>query len=293
MANKDTLFLKKRYINCKGSLLDLSTPKVMGVLNITPDSFYDGGNYNTKHLAIKRVEKMIGEGADIIDIGGYSSRPGADDISYKKEWERLEPVLEIIRENYPDVIISVDTFRSEIAGEAYNKFNIDIINDISGGELDSNMLTTISAMQVGYVMMHMKGNPQNMTEKTQYEDLTGEISDYFSEKINLLRALGQKDIILDPGFGFSKTVTQNYFLLKNLNDLAVFNLPLLVGLSRKSMIYKYLGVEPQDTLNGTTVLNTLALSHGADILRVHDVKEAKETIRLFQKYSNADSSDYG
>ncbi|MFP4526814.1 MAG: dihydropteroate synthase [Bacteroidales bacterium] len=288
MANKDTLFLKKRYINCKGSLMDLSTPRVMGVLNVTPDSFYDGGNYNNKSIAIKRVEKMLDDGADIIDVGGYSSRPGADDISHKEEWGRLEPVLELIREHHPDTIISVDTFRSEIAGEAYSKYNIDIINDISGGELDSNMFTTIAELQVAYVMMHMKGNPQNMKEKAQYDDLIGEISGYFSEKINLLRALGVKDPIIDPGFGFSKTVDQNYFLLKNLKDLAVFNLPLLVGLSRKSMIYKYLDIKSQDALNGTTALNTLALTQGADILRVHDVKEAKETIRLFQKYSNAD-----
>lgn len=288
MANKDTLFLKKRYINCKGSLMDLSTPRVMGVLNVTPDSFYDGGNYNNKNLAIKRVEKMLDDGADIIDVGGYSSRPGADDISHKEEWGRLEPVLELIREHHPDTIISVDTFRSEIAGEAYSKYNIDIINDISGGELDSNMFTTIAELQVAYVMMHMKGNPQNMKEKAQYDDLIGEISGYFSEKINLLRALGVKDPIIDPGFGFSKTVDQNYFLLKNLKDLAVFNLPLLVGLSRKSMVYKYLDIKSQDALNGTTALNTLALTQGADILRVHDVREAKETIRLFQKYSNAD-----
>ncbi|MFP3861280.1 MAG: dihydropteroate synthase [Bacteroidales bacterium] len=288
MANKDTLFLKKRYINCKGSLMDLSTPRVMGVLNITPDSFYDGGHYNNKSIAIKRVEKMLDDGADIIDVGGYSSRPGADDISHKEEWGRLEPVLELIREHHPDTIISVDTFRSEIAGEAYSKYNIDIINDISGGELDSNMFTTIAELQVAYVMMHMKGNPQNMKEKAQYDDLIGEISGYFSEKINLLRALGVKDPIIDPGFGFSKTVDQNYFLLKNLKDLAVFNLPLLVGLSRKSMVYKYLDIKSQDALNGTTALNTLALTQGADILRVHDVKEAKETIRLFQKYSNAD-----
>ncbi|MFW6095554.1 MAG: dihydropteroate synthase [Bacteroidota bacterium] len=288
MANKDTLFLKKRYINCKGSLMDLSTPRVMGVLNITPDSFYDGGNYNNKSIAIKRVEKMLDDGADIIDVGGYSSRPGADDISHKEEWGRLEPVLELIREHHPDTIISVDTFRSEIAGEAYSKYNIDIINDISGGELDSNMFTTIAELQVAYVMMHMKGNPQNMKEKAQYDDLIGEISGYFSEKINFLRALGVKDPIIDPGFGFSKTVDQNYFLLKNLKDLAVFNLPLLVGLSRKSMVYKYLDIKSQDALNGTTALNTLALTQGADILRVHDVKEAKETIRLFQKYSNAD-----
>ncbi|MFP4019053.1 MAG: dihydropteroate synthase [Bacteroidales bacterium] len=288
MANKDTLFLKKRYINCKGSLMDLSTPRVMGVLNVTPDSFYDGGNYNNKSIAIKRVEKMLDDGADIIDVGGYSSRPGADDISHKEEWGRLKPVLELIREHHPDTIISVDTFRSEIAGEAYSKYNIDIINDISGGELDSNMFTTIAELQVAYVMMHMKGNPQNMKEKAQYDDLIGEISGYFSEKINFLRALGVKDPIIDPGFGFSKTVDQNYFLLKNLKDLAVFNLPLLVGLSRKSMIYKYLDIKSQDALNGTTALNTLALTQGADILRVHDVKEAKETIRLFQKYSNAD-----
>ncbi|MFP4448364.1 MAG: dihydropteroate synthase [Bacteroidales bacterium] len=288
MANKDTLFLKKRYINCKGSLMDLSTPRIMGVLNITPDSFYDGGNYNNKNLAIKRVEKMLDDGADIIDVGGYSSRPGAEDISYTEEWGRLEPVLELIREHHPDTIISVDTFRSEIAGEAYSKYNIDIINDISGGGLDSNMFTTIADMKVAYVMMHMKGNPQNMKEKAQYDDLIGEISGYFSEKINLLRALGVKDLIIDPGFGFSKTIDQNYFLLKNLKDLAVFNLPLLVGLSRKSMIYKCLDIKLKDALNGTTVLNTLALTQGADILRVHDVKEAKETIRLFQKYSNAD-----
>ncbi|MFO8236627.1 MAG: dihydropteroate synthase [Bacteroidales bacterium] len=288
MANKDTLFLKKNYINCVGTLLDFSIPRVMGILNITPDSFYDGGYYYEQDVAKEQVIKLVEDGADIIDVGGYSTRPGADTIPVHEEWNRLEPVLELIRENFPDVIISVDTFRSEIAGKAKAEYNIDMVNDISAGELDDNMFSTIAELQVPYVMMHMKGNPQNMRHKAQYNDLIGEITAYFAEKVDFLRTLGVKDMIIDPGFGFSKTIAHNFILLRNLKDFAIFNLPLLVGLSRKSMIYKTLDISPQESLNGTTALNTLALLQGADILRVHDVKEARETMRLFDKYKDAD-----
>ncbi len=288
MEFKDTLFSKKSYINCRGKLLDLSSPKIMGILNITPDSFYDGGFYYDKDTAIKRVYRMVDEGADILDFGSYSSRPGAENIPPEEEWERLHPVLDIVRERYPDLILSVDTFRSDIAAKAVNEYNVDIINDISGGELDPNMFSTLAELNVPYIMMHMKGTPQNMKENTHYDDLIREISSYFSSKGDKLRKMGVKDIILDPGFGFSKTIDQNFSLLKNLKDFSIFGLPIMVGLSRKSMIYKTLSTEPSEALPGTIVLNTLALINGANILRVHDVKETKQLLKLFEKYKDAE-----
>jgi dihydropteroate synthase len=260
----------------------------MGILNITPDSFYDGGFYYDKDTAVSRVNKLVDEGADMVDFGAYSSRPGADHIPAREEWERLYPVLDIVRERYPDLIISVDTFRSEIAGRAVNDYDVDIINDISGGELDTNMHSTLAELNVPYIMMHMKGTPQNMKEKAHYEDLIREVSAYFSSKVEGLRKLGVKDIILDPGFGFAKNIDQNFSLLKNLRDFSIFGLPLIVGLSRKSMIYKTLDIEPSESLPGTIAVNTLALLNGADILRVHDVKEAKQVIAMVENYNDAE-----
>ncbi len=287
MENKDTIFSKKSTINCNGSLLDFYEPRVMGVLNVTPDSFYDGGYYYDFQALSQRIKQLMDEGADIIDVGGYSSRPGADHIPVEEEWGRLEPVLKMIREDYPDSIVSVDTFRSDIAREAVETYKADIINDISAGELDENMFDTIAELQVPYIMMHMKGTPQNMKEKAEYEDLIGEIMNYFSKKLDQLCKKGVNDVIIDPGIGFGKNIEHNFLLMKKLEQFQVFNLPLLLGVSRKSMIFKTLEIEPAQALNGTTVMNTIGLLHGADILRVHDVKEAKEAIKLVQKLQNA------
>ena len=287
MENKDTIFSKKSYINCNGSLLDFNMPRVMGVLNVTPDSFYDGGYYYDQSSLQKRIKQISEEGADIIDVGGYSSRPGADHISMKEEWQRLEPVLKFIRKEYPETIISVDTFRSDIAKAVVKEYGVDIINDISAGELDDKMFGTISELQVPYIMMHMKGTPQNMKEKAHYDDMMDEILKYFARKYDQLRNIGVNDVILDPGFGFAKNIEQNFLLMNKLKQFKVFNLPLLVGISRKSMIFKTLNIKPQEALNGTTVLNTIATLQGADILRVHDVKQAKEVIQLLQKLENA------
>ncbi len=266
-------------INCKGSLIDLSTPKVMGILNITPDSFYDGGKYKNEKQILIQTEKMLNEGATFIDVGAYSSRPGADHISEEEEKERILPIVEILLGKFPEILLSIDTFRSEIA-----KFCIDmgaaLINDISAGNLDKNMLLTVGKLKVPYIMMHMKGTPQTMKSKDHYDDLIKEINLYFSEKIADARQKGINDIIIDPGFGFAKNTTQNFELLKNLNLLQIHNLPLLIGLSRKSMIYKTLEIDAVEALNGTTSLNTVALINGASILRVHDVKEAIECVTL-------------
>jgi len=287
MENKDTIFSKKSYINCNGSLLDFDMPRIMGILNVTPDSFYDGGYYYDQNSLQQRIKQLLEEGADIIDVGGYSSRPGADDISEKEEWQRLEPVLKFIRKEYSETIISVDTFRSDIAKAAVKEYGVDIINDISGGELDNNMFETISELQVPYIMMHMKGTPQNMKEKAHYDDMMDEILKYFARKYDQLRNMGVNDVILDPGFGFAKNIEQNFLLMNKLKQFKVFDLPLLVGISRKSMIFKTLNIKPKEALNGTTVLNTIAALQGADILRVHDVKQAKEVIQLLQKLENA------
>jgi len=287
MENKDTIFSKKSYINCNGSLLDFSIPRIMGVLNVTPDSFYDGGYYYDQSSLQQRIKQLLEEGADIIDVGGYSSRPGAEHISGKEEWQRLEPVLRQIRKDYPETIISVDTFRSDIAEAAVKDYGVDIINDISAGELDKKMFETISELQVPYIMMHMKGTPQNMKEKAHYDDMLDEILKYFARKYDQLRNMGVNDVILDPGFGFAKNIEQNFLLMNKLKQFKVFDLPLLVGISRKSMIFKTLNIKPQEALNGTTVLNTIATLQGADILRVHDVKQAKEVIQLVQKLENA------
>lgn len=271
-----------RSINCKGHLIDLTTPKVMGILNLTPDSFYDGGKYKSDKEFLLQTEKMLHEGATFIDIGAYSSRPRAKHISEKEELSRLIPVLKILLQNFPEIIISVDTFRSEIAKKSI-EIGASMINDISAGSLDAKMFLTIAKLQVPYIMMHMKGTPQNMQQNIIYNDLIKDILFYFSKKISELRALGINDLVLDVGFGFSKTLNQNYELLNNLNLFKTLELPILTGLSRKSMLYKHLNITPKEALNATTVANTIALQQGSNILRVHDVKEAMETIKILKK----------
>ena len=266
-------------IKVKERLLDLSSPIIMGILNVTPDSFYDGGFYDNQKKVLDQVEKMINDGASIIDIGGYSSRPGADNISPDVELARVLPIVKLIKERYSKVLISIDTFRSEVAKECV-KNGADIINDISGGSLDSKMFETVAKLNVPYIIMHMRGNPANMVSKTDYENIIEEMENYFSEKIELAKSFGVNDIIIDPGFGFSKTTNQNFDILKNLTFLNKFDKPLLVGVSRKSMIYKTLNISPIDSLNGSTVLHTISLLNGAKIIRTHDVKEASECIRL-------------
>lgn len=272
-------------INLKGKILSFDKPRIMGVINVTNDSFYSGSRHIDSSELLNEVKQMISEGADIIDVGGYSSRPGAKDISEKEEEIRVCPAIEKIKNEFPDIIVSVDTFRSSVLKSAY-KSGADICNDISGGNLDSKMFKLIAELQIPYILMHMKGNPQNMKELTDYDDMLLEMTGYFRDKIFELNEMGVYDIILDPGFGFAKTINQNFFLLKNLGAFDLFDLPLLVGISRKSMIYKSLNIDPEGSLNGTTALNTMALLQGAKILRVHDVREAKECVTLYEKYSS-------
>lgn len=269
-------------LNCNGRLIELDIPKIMGVLNITPDSFFDGGKYQNDGEILKQTEKMLKEGADFIDIGAYSSRPGADHISIDEEKKRLIPVLQLISKNFgKDVLMSVDTFRSEIAELAIEN-HAAVINDISAGMLDKNMFDVISKHHVPYIMMHMKGNPQNMKTLAEYTDVVLEVKKYFSERLALARKKGITDIIIDPGFGFAKNISHNFEMLKKFNLFKSFKLPVLCGISRKSMIYKTLNIQAKDALNGTTALHSIALAKGANILRVHDVKEAKECIKLYE-----------
>ena len=283
MMDKDTFFEKNRLINCRGKYLDLSSPKVMGILNVTPDSFFDGGKYLEKATVKTRIAQMMDEGADIIDVGAYSSRPGATHISESEELERLKKALGWLREDYPDAILSIDTFRSSVAEKVTREFGVSIINDISGGTLDKEMLHVIAELKVACVIMHMPGNPSNMQQNTDYDDLVREIIEFLARQTERLRSGGIADIIVDPGFGFGKTLDQNYQLLGHLEALKILQLPVLAGISRKSMIYKQLNTTSEETLAGTCVLNTLALLHGANILRVHDVKEARQTIELVMK----------
>ena len=287
MQAKDTFFSRKLTINCRGELLDLSTIKVMGILNITPDSFFDGDKYFSEKDLLLQLEKMITASCDIFDVGAYSSRPGADKVSENEEMKRLSAALRVIRKEFPNIIISVDTFRSEIAKNVVNDFDVDIINDISAGELDTKMFNTIAEIKVPYIMMHMQGTPDNMQNNPHYENVVKDIMMFFSKKIDELKKVGVNDVIIDPGFGFGKTVDHNYQLLKYLDDFKIFELPVLVGVSRKSMICKVLNVNPSEALNGTSVLHTLAILGGANILRVHDVKEAKEAIQLASKFQEA------
>jgi dihydropteroate synthase len=272
-------------LNCKGQILDLSTTVVMGILNTTPDSFYDGGLYNSVENALKQAEKMIQEGATILDIGGASSRPNADIVSEAEELSRTIPVITAIHQKWPKQIISIDTWRASVAREAVAN-GASIINDISGGSMDPQMFQTVADCQVPYILMHIQGTPQNMQQTPHYDDIITEILDYFIEKVGQLRALGVKDIVLDPGFGFGKTITHNYTLFRAMDQFSpILDLPLLVGISRKSMIYKVLETSSADTLSATCALNTLALERGASILRVHDVKPAMDIIKIWQAYS--------
>ena len=273
----------ERTIRVNGQLMTLSTPKVMGILNVTPDSFYAGSRKETTSDIAYRVEQIITEGADMIDIGAYSSRPNAEHVSTKEEMARLRKGLEIIREVAPEAIVSVDTFRADVASMCVEEYGAALINDISGGQMDERMFDTVARLNVPYIMMHMQGTPQDMQLHIHYNHLRMEIMQYFALKVQELYARGVKDIIIDPGFGFGKTLAHNYELFKHLEDFKLFGLPLLVGISRKSMIYKLLDSSPEEALNGTTVLNTIALTKGADILRVHDVKACVEAVRIFNQ----------
>ena len=270
-------------INVEGKLMDLSEPQVMGILNVTPDSFYSASRKNTDQEIAGRVQTILAEGGSMIDIGAYSSRPGADDVSAEEEMNRLRGGLKILRDIAPDAVVSVDTFRADVAKMCVEEYGVQIINDISGGELDEHMFSTVAELGVPYILMHMKGDPQTMQNGPHYDDLLAEMLRYFGTKVQQLHELGVKDIILDPGFGFAKTLEHNYELMNRMQDLQVLELPMLVGVSRKSMIYRLLGPSPEKALNGTSVLNTLALLKGASILRVHDVKEAVEVVQIVKK----------
>lgn len=272
-----------KYINVNGKLLDLSAPQVMGILNVTPDSFFAGSRMQTETDITHRAAQILEEGATIIDIGAYSSRPNAEHISTEEEMSRLRTGLKIITRNHPEAILSVDTFRADVAAMCVEEYGVHIINDIAAGEMDNRMFDTVARLNVPYIMMHMKGTPQNMQKEPHYDDLIKEVFLYFARKVQQLRDLGMKDIILDPGFGFGKTVEHNYELMAHLEEFAIFELPLLVGVSRKSMITRLLNITPQEALNGTTVLDTISLLKGADILRVHDVKEAVEAVKIVEK----------
>ena len=271
-------------INCKGQLIDLSIPKVMGILNITPDSFFDGGKYKSEKELLNHVERMLNEGATFIDIGAYSSRPRAQHISEKEELNRLLPTLDIILNEFPNTLVSIDTFRSEVAKQGIAS-GAALINDISGGSLDEKMFQTVGELQVPYILMHIKGNPQNMQENPTYENVTRDVLYYFSKKVAALRKEKVNDIIIDLGFGFGKTLEHNYELLKHLQLFKNLELPILTGISRKSMLYKLLDSTPNEALNATSIANTIALQKGANILRVHDVKEAMESIKIVQQIS--------
>ncbi|MDO6810394.1 dihydropteroate synthase [Zobellia galactanivorans] len=269
-------------LNCKGRLIDLSTPKVMGILNHTPDSFYDGGKYRDKNAILKQTEKMLNDGATFIDVGGYSSRPGADYVTEEEELKRMLPLTRLLLDHFPDIILSIDTFRSKVASACLNA-GAAIINDISAGKLDPNMLQTVAEYHAPYIMMHMRGNPQTMQQQTAYDNLLVDIIAYFSERIAAAKALGMIDLIIDPGFGFAKTLSQNYEILQNLDLFQTLEHPLLIGISRKSMIYKVLETDAKNALNGTTALHMASLMGGANILRVHDVKEAYECVKLAER----------
>ena len=279
MSNK-TPFPKKQTINAGGRLIDLSTPKVMGIINLTPDSFFAGSRKPAIADALQQAEKMLAEGATFLDLGAYSSRPGAADISVHEETDRLLPIVEAIAANFKDAILSIDTFRASVA-EAAVKAGAHIINDISGGQLDDDMFATVARLQVPYILMHMKGTPQNMVQQAEYDDVFLDVLDYFARRYEKLRAMGVHDVIIDPGFGFAKTQEQGYELISKLQGFGILQLPVLVGVSRKRMIYGLTGGTAADALNGTTALNTIALTKGANILRVHDVKEAVEAVKIW------------
>jgi dihydropteroate synthase len=274
---------KPRFINVRGNLIDLSVPRVMGIINVTPDSFYKRSRFTEEEEIIRAASQMIEDGADILDIGGYSSRPGAENISPEEERSRVITAVKIINRELPEAAISIDTFRSDIAMEAVLECGAGIINDISGGEADKKMFHVVEKLQVPYIIMHMQGVPGTMQENPVYDDVIADILKWFGERIFRLQSMGINDIIIDPGFGFGKTAAHNFELLRHLGDFSIAGLPVLVGLSRKSVIWKTLGITPEEALNGTSVLNTIALMNGADILRVHDVKEAVQAVRLIEK----------
>lgn len=276
-----------KYLNVNGRLLDLSTPCVMGILNLTPDSFYTHSRMETDEAIAARTHQIVDEGAAIIDVGAYSSRPGAADVSAGEEMARLRRGLEIIRREVPEAVVSVDTFRADVARMCVEEYGVAIVNDISAGELDKDMFATVAELRVPYVMMHMLGRPQDMQQAPHYDNVVREVFLYFARKVQQLRDMGAYDLVLDPGFGFGKTLEHNYELMARLEEFSVFELPLLVGISRKSMIYKLLGISPEEALNGTTVLHTIALQKGADILRVHDVRQAVEAVRIVEALKRA------
>lgn len=270
-------------IMCGKNSISFDKPLVMGILNLTPDSFFDGGQYIDTDSILKRAKQIVAEGADIIDLGAYSTRPGAEDIDVDKEWRRMQPALACIRKELPDTILSIDTFRSDLVRRVVNEFGACIVNDISGGTLDDKMFETVAELKVPYIMMHLKGTPQSMQSQTDYNDLMGELLEFFQDRIRTLNSLEAKDIIIDPGFGFAKTLDQNYEIMAKLNEFSSLGCPLLIGISRKSMIYKLFDGEAKDSLNGTTALNMVSLMGGANILRVHDVKEAVECVKIYNK----------
>lgn len=285
---KDTFFSKNRSLNCRGKLISLASPKVMGILNITPDSFYDGGRYDDPYAALGRVREMVSQGADIVDIGAVSSRPGAGMMDPDEELQRLRPAMDSIRNEFPDLLISVDTYNSAVAKEMVLNYHADMINDISAGDIDAEMIPVIAELNVPFIAMHMKGTPGNMQQEPVYENVADEIIRYFSQKISQLHKKGISDVLLDPGFGFGKTIEHNYEILSQLVAFQMFELPLVGGISRKSMIYNLLEGNSEDALNGTTAANMLLLERGINIIRVHDVKEAKEAVKIFnasRKYS--------
>ena len=273
-------------ISCKGKLIDLTTPKIMGILNLTPDSFYDGGLYNNTDRALAQTEKMLLEGATFIDVGGASSKPGAVEVSADEELARVLPVIDKRHIKFPDTLISIDTYRSDVAQQAVAA-GAAMVNDISGGNLDAKMLKTVGALGVPFVAMHMQGKPQNMQDKPSYDNILTDIRSFFAAKIDAAHKAGIHDIIIDPGFGFGKTLEHNYALLKHLSSIQMDGVPMLIGVSRKSMIYKLLQIEVAEAGNGTSVLNTVALQQGAQIIRVHDVKEAHQAVQLIEKLKNA------
>jgi dihydropteroate synthase len=277
----------KQFINCNGELLDLSMPVVMGILNITSDSFYTPSCCKNDTEILRRVETIINEGGKIVDVGGASSRPGAEHVSVESEIERLMPALHLIRKHFPSIPISVDTYNAPVALKTITEGAADIINDISGGQMDDTMFDTVAELNVPYVLTHLKGNPQTMQNNPSYENIMREVLLWFAERVELLRQKGVKDIIIDPGFGFGKSVEHNFTLMNNLQQFKIFELPILIGISRKSMIYKLLDITAEQSLNGTTILNTIALTKGANIIRVHDVKQAVECIELTNKLANA------
>ncbi len=286
MDKSSSFFSRKKIIICNGEIIDLSKPLVMGIINVTPDSFYGASRYMMRYRIARRAKQIIDQGGTIIDIGACSTRPGSQLVSEKEELKRLEKALSAVRNVLPNTIISVDTFRSSVAKHVVDNFGVSIINDISAGEMDASMFETIANLNVPYIIMHMQGTPREMQKNPQYENVVREVFTFFNQRIEKLKLLGVSDILIDPGFGFGKTIEHNYTLLRNLEAFSLLDLPIVAGLSRKSMIHKHLNISPKQALNGTTVLNTIALNNGAQILRVHDVKEAVETISLVQIFNN-------